>query len=119
MKMNTILTVTHFMVSAFGHRPNLVSSAEKQEEVVKRERRLHIWLLTNEATVFDLGMDVELVLLLHLKPEVSHENIDQHGRQVVHARSQGGHQPSIERNQIHSKATHRFYRPSKHSIYVF
>ena len=57
--------------------------------------------LTNEAAVLDLGVDVDLVFLPHLKPEVSDENVHQHGSQVVYTRSQSGYQPRVEWNQVH------------------
>ena len=59
-------------------------------------------VLTQESYVFELGVNVQLVLLPDLVAQFCMEDLQQRGHCVVDAGGKGGHQPGVEGNEVHS-----------------
>ena len=109
MSTKKFLTVMHFIVSALGHSPNLVSSAME-----KRAHNVHIqhtctctllllqhYVHTYEADILELGVDMDLVFLLDLKAKVFDEHLHQSGGDVIQAGVKGGNEAGIKCNEVH------------------
>ena len=57
--------------------------------------------VTNEAGIFQFGMDVRLVLPAQLVAKVSDDGVHKHVRDIRETGHKGGHQSAIEGNEVH------------------